>query len=73
MAQDKKKKSNPLYINKHVNKWAVTNSVNEDGKVSLVAWKTVGTIDKAATAGDNETSINLNHLIKNTDSKYSEL
>ncbi len=56
-----------------MNKWAVTNSVNEDGKVSLVAWKTVGTIDKAATAGDNETSINLNHLIKNTDSKYSEL
>ena len=56
---NKKQKSNSLNINKYVNKWAVTYSVNEDGKVSLVAWKTDGIIVKAATAGDNEASINL--------------
>ena len=57
--ENKKKKTDSLYINKYVNKWAVTCSVNEESKVSLVAWKTLGTIAKAATAGDNEASINL--------------
>jgi hypothetical protein len=59
--QDKKKKSDSLYINKNVNGWTVTFSVNEEGKLSVEAWKTLGSIAAVATAGNtNEANLNIN-------------
>ena len=68
--QNKKKQSDSLYLNKNVNGWDVTVSINPEGKVSLIAHKPLGSIAKAATAGDNESHISID--IESTEKRVPE-
>lgn len=66
----KKSKSDSLYINKNVNGWDVTVSINLEGKISLIAHKHLGSIAKAATAGDNESYISID--VESTEKRVPE-
>ena len=68
--QNKKKQSDSLYLNKNVNGWDVTVSINLEGKVSLIAHKHLGSIAKAATAGDNESYISID--VESTEKRVPE-
>lgn len=68
--EQNKKQSDSLYINKNVNGWDVTVSINPEGRVSLIAHQHLGTIAKAATAGDNESYISID--VESTEKRVPE-